>query len=86
VFGQDAYPTLPLKAAALLHSTACNHAVVDGNKRLAWIAAMVFLGLNGATVELDEDAAFELVMSVADGGEREVDKIAARLGVMPLIR
>jgi death-on-curing protein len=84
VFGEDAYPTLPLKAAALAHSIACNHALVDGNKRLAWIAAMIFLGLNGATVDLTEDDAFDLVMSVADGSEREVDKIAARLAVLPL--
>ena len=39
VFGDDAYPDLHTKAAALLHSLARNHALVDGNKRLAWAAA-----------------------------------------------
>ena len=47
VFGADAYPDLPTKAAALLHSLARNHALVDGNKRLAWLATYVFLDING---------------------------------------
>jgi death on curing protein len=77
-FGVDAYPTLELKAAALLHSLARNHPLVDGNKRLAWLAATVFLDINGRTVDLDDEVAFELVMSVA-AGEPEVDAIADRL-------
>lgn len=47
VFGEDAYPSLHEKAAALLHSLTCNHALVDGNKRLALAALIVFYGLNG---------------------------------------
>ena len=77
-FGSDAYPRLEDKAAALLHSLARNHALVDGNKRLAWLATVVFLDLNGRTVELDDEDAFELVMAVA-GGALDVDEIAARL-------
>ena len=77
-FGTDAYPTLEEKAAALLHSLARNHALVDGNKRLAWLATVVFLDINGRTVELDDEAAFELVMAVADGSF-DVEAIAARL-------
>ncbi len=46
-FGQDAYPTVPLKAAALLHSLVGNHALVDGNERLGWLATTVFLDING---------------------------------------
>ncbi len=79
-FGEDAYPTLPLKAAALLHSLAKNHALVDGNKRLAWLAAVVFLDLNGHAPELDDDAAFELVMDVS-AGSVPVEEIAERLRV-----
>lgn len=67
VFGVDAYPTLAGKAAALLHSIVANHALVDGNKRLGWLAAVVFLDLNGRSVTLDDDAAFGLVMDVAEG-------------------
>ena len=77
-FGADAYPTLEEKAAALLHSLARNHALVDGNKRLAWLATVVFLDLNGRTVELDDEAAFGLVMAVAEGS-LDVSEIAARL-------
>ena len=47
VFGLDAYPDLFAKAAALLHSLARNHALIDGNKRTAWAAAWTFLYVNG---------------------------------------
>ncbi len=80
--GEDAYPSLDLKAAALLHSLVRNHALVDGNKRLAWLATVVFLDLNGYTVELDDDAAFELVMAAAEG-QLDVEQIAQRLAIRP---
>ena len=67
VFGADAYPTLAGKAAALLHSIVANHALVDGNKRLGWLATVVFLDVNGWDVMLDDEAAFGLVMDVAEG-------------------
>jgi death on curing protein len=82
VFGSDAYPTVPLKAAALLHSLVRNHALVDGNKRLAWLAAVVFLDLNGHTVAIDDDAAFELVMAAAEG-RIDVEEIAEGLAARP---
>jgi death-on-curing protein len=75
-FGADAYPTL--KASALLHSIVRNHALVDGNKRLAWLAAVVFLDLNGRPVEMDDDDAFGLVMETAEG-RLDLEDIAARL-------
>ena len=78
VFGADAYPTLAGKAAALLHSIVANHALVDGNKRLGWLATVVFLDLNGQSVTLDDDAAFRLVMDVAEG-RLDVDGIAGIL-------
>lgn len=64
-YGTDAYPTLGLKAAALLELLVGNHALVDGNKRIAWLATVVFLDLNGVVVALDDDAAFDLVMDAA---------------------
>jgi death on curing protein len=79
-FGDDAYLTLPLKAAALLHSTARNHALVDGNKRLAWLAVVVFLDLNGHRPGIRHDPAFDLVMDVSTG-IAELPEIAARLRV-----
>jgi len=78
VYGADAYPTLAGKAAALLHSIVANHALVDGNKRLGWLATVVFLDLNGQSVTLDDDAAFRLVMDIAEG-RLDVDGIAGIL-------
>ncbi len=74
-FGTDAYPTLEQKAAALLHSLVRTHPLVDGNKRLGWLAVTVFLDLNDRPVTLDDDAAFELVMLVAEG-RLETEEIA----------
>ena len=82
VFGQEAYLTLPLKAAALLHSLARNHPLVDGNKRLGWLATVVFLDLDGTRPDLSDDAAFQLVMDVA-AGAADVEGIAERLRVAP---
>ncbi|SEP28656.1 type II toxin-antitoxin system death-on-curing family toxin [Trujillonella endophytica] len=81
-FGQEAYKTLPLKAAALLHSLVGNHALVDGNERLGWLATVVFLDLNGSAPGLDDDAAFALVVDVA-AGSLDVEDIAFRLVVVP---
>ena len=82
VFGSDAYPSVPEKAAALLHSITNNHALVDGNKRLAWLAAVVFLDLNGWDVALSDDEAFALVMS-ASTSDHDVAEIAERLRATP---
>ncbi len=77
-FGQDAYPTISLKAAALLHSLAGNHALFDGNKRLAWLATVVFLDLNGYEPDVTDEAAFGVVLEVAEG-QFDVVEIANRL-------
>ena len=79
-FGQDAYPDLDTKAAALLHSLARNHALVDGNKRLALAGVIAFYGVNGHRLTLTNSQAYELLMAVADGRLDEVGDIAARLG------
>lgn len=78
-FGEDAYETIDLKAAALLHSIARNHALVDGNKRLAWLAVVVLLDLNDRVVSLSDDEAFDLVIDVSSGATSDLDEIAARL-------
>ena len=78
-FGKDAYPDLDAKAAALLHSIARNHALIDGNKRLSLAAVIAFYGLNGRRLTLTNDEAYDLVMSVAAGQLDEVDAIAAIL-------
>ena len=78
-FGKDAYPDLDVKAAALLHSVARNHALVDGNKRLALAAVIAFYGLNGRRLTLTNNQAYDLVISVAAGQLDEADAIATVL-------
>lgn len=67
VFGVDAYPDLATQAAALLESVARDHALLDGNKRAAWTLTRVFLALNDHGLVVDDDAAEEFVVSVAQG-------------------
>ncbi len=66
-FGQDAYPTFAGKAAARMHSLARNHALIDGNKRLAWAATRTFCLLNGRDLAFTVDDAEQLVLGVARG-------------------
>jgi len=79
-FGEDAYSSLSLKAAALLHSLTNNHALIDGNKRLAWLATTVFLDLNDLAPDLSDDEAFDLVWEIASTA-LDVEAIASRLNV-----
>ncbi len=79
VFGQHAYPDLHAKAAALLHSLARNHALVDGNKRLAWTACRTFLAINAQWISAPEDERFDLVIGVATGALSDLDEIAEQL-------
>lgn len=66
VFGQDAYSDIWTKAAALLQSIVNNHALIDGNKRLGWLATSVFLEINEISViHIDNDHVYEFVMWVA---------------------
>ena len=78
-FGSDAYPDLHAKAAELVHSLARNHALVDGNKRLALGALIAFYGVNGRRLILTNDAAYKLIMQVAGGELDSVGEIAAIL-------
>jgi death-on-curing protein len=79
-FGEDAYGGIHEKAAALLHSLARNHALVDGNKRLALAGLLAFYGMNGLRLTLSNDEAYELVVSVAAGELDAVPAIAVVLG------
>jgi death-on-curing protein len=67
LYGTEAYPTIHEKAAVLLESTTRNHPLVDGNKRLGWMATFVFYGLNGFDLDAPDDEAYELVIAVATG-------------------
>lgn len=67
LWGAEAYDGLDLKAAALLESIVRNHTLLDGNKRLGWLAIVVFFGLNGVDLDAPDDAAYELVIAVSTG-------------------
>ncbi|MBT2444076.1 type II toxin-antitoxin system death-on-curing family toxin [Streptomyces sp. ISL-36] len=79
MFGEEAYPDLVDKAAALLQSLAVNRPFVDGNKRTAWLSCMTFLAMNGVQLRPDIDAAERLVIAVATGETDEVKVIAQGL-------
>jgi len=79
VFGAGAYGSVEEKAAALLHSLARNHALVDGNKRLALAATIAFLGVNGSRLTLSNDQAYDLIIAVAAGELDDVPTIAGRI-------
>ena len=79
VYGEDAYPDLDAKAAALLHSIVTGHALIDGNKRLGWVAVRLFYRLNDRDLRAPIDDAFDLVTAIADGSLRDIASIAARL-------
>ncbi|MCH6168106.1 type II toxin-antitoxin system death-on-curing family toxin [Pseudonocardia alaniniphila] len=81
VFGKDAYPSLHGKAAALLQSLVSNHGLVDGNKRLGWLATATFLWINGYDVVATDDEIFRLVVGIAarDAPLDDVDHIRQEL-------
>jgi death-on-curing protein len=85
-FGEDAYPDVLTKASALLQSIVNNHALVDGNKRLGWLAAAVFLELNGIKASrASNDDVYELVIWIASSNP-DLDEITARLRTIALPR
>lgn len=79
LYGREAYPGIHLKAAVLLESIVRNHPLVDGNKRLGWLSAVVFLGLNGPDLDAPDDDAYDLVIGVATG-EVAAEESAGKLG------
>jgi death-on-curing protein len=83
-FGEDAYPDLWSKAAALLQSIVKNHPLIDGNKRLGWLATAVFLELNGidAAAAANDDV-YDVVVDAA-AHQRSVEELAEKLRTIVL--
>ena len=79
MLGHDAYTDLLTKAAALLHSLARNHPLVDGNKRLARLATYVLLAKNDVVLDPTDDEVYALVVAVAAADVDDVSEIAERL-------
>ena len=67
IYGEDAYPTFEEKVAALIHSLARNHALIDGNKRIAWSAGRIFCLMNGRDLKLTIDVAEKMILDIAKG-------------------
>jgi len=67
LYGEDMYPGLVAKAAAIMHSIVTHHPLVDGNERLGWVAPVVTLDLNGVRLDVPDDDAFDLTIRVAAG-------------------
>jgi len=78
LFGEDAYPTLELKAAAMVHSIIKNHAMVDGNKRTSWFMLSSFLYINGYFIEMTADEGMEFTLGIATD-KLSLDEAAAMI-------
>ena len=79
MFGEDAYPDIWTKAAALLQSVVKNHPLIDGNKRLGWLATAVFLEINGiAATTASNDDVYDLVLDLAVE-DRSIEHLTAGL-------
>lgn len=85
VFGEDAYQSLELKAASMVHSIIKNHPMVDGNKRTSWFALQAFLALNGFSVAATTDESFEFVLAVATD-ELSIEQMAAWIAKHKTVR
>lgn len=84
VFGEDAYPDVWTKAATLLQSIVKNHPLIDGNKRLGWLATAAFLEINGvAAASATNDDVYSLVVSVAAGTDAVEDIVRALQAIVP---
>lgn len=81
-FGEELFTTLAEKAAALLQGITIAHAFLDGNKRAAAAAMLLFLELNGVGTVPDQDELYDLVIAVTTGELREVDDIAPKLAAL----
>jgi len=66
-FGKDAYPEIPGKLAALIEGINRAHPLVDGNKRLSWVCAVVFALRNGLTLSAPQKEINTVIRAVADG-------------------
>ena len=67
LYGSEMYPSVASKCAALLESIVKNHPLIDGNKRLGWLSAIVFLGSNGVRLDVSDDEGFVFVVGIAAG-------------------
>ena len=77
--GNELYPTVIIKAAALIESIISNHPFIDGNKRTGYVVTRLFLINNGFDIEGTQDEKYEFVIQIASG-QMDFDQIAEWLG------
>lgn len=65
--GEEIYPSLLMKVAQLGFGLICNHAFIDGNKRIGAHAMLVFLAINGVELCYKQEELIEIILSVASG-------------------
>ena len=82
-FGEEAYPGIVAKGAALMESIVRSHPLVDGNKRLGWLSLVITLDLNGLRVDAPDDEAVGLTVAVAAGSAGLGDIAEAVVGWLP---
>jgi len=71
--GNELYPSLAEKAAALGFSLIQNHPFIDGNKRTGHAVMAMFLAMNNFKIDANIDEQFEIIMSVASGNLKRED-------------
>lgn len=76
--GNELYPSIAEKAAALGFSLIQNHPFADGNKRTGHAAMAMFLAINGYEIESNIDEQTDIILSVA-AGKSDRDKFTAWL-------
>jgi death-on-curing protein len=79
MFGQEAYPGIHHKAAALLHGLTKNHSLFDGNKRLALVTTLYLYAKNGYWNTTDIEAEYDFMLAVASDDIDFIDEIAVWL-------
>ena len=80
LFGEDAYESLQLKAAAMAHSLVKNHALVDGNKRTTWTLMVAFLAVNDFKHNFSADEGMEFILGLATDSI-DLNQAAAEIAV-----
>jgi death-on-curing protein len=80
VFGEDVHPSIEEKAAALLLAVNRNHALADGNKRLAWFVTVAALELNGHDLVVTDVGATDRFLRAIAAGEVDLHALAEWIG------
>ena len=71
----DSFPSLQQKGARLGYGLICNHAFVDGNKRIGAHAMLLFLSVNGIELEYTQNELSDMILDVAAGNLRFEDMV-----------